>query len=156
NGGWEVIVLEARGRIGGRVWTHCGIDLGAHWIHGTEGNPVTNLAHELGVSTLFVGGDSSYTGGWEELQLRLAGQTLSAEEKEESITLIDQVRDAVDILRRKIEFGGGTDVPLAQAVESVLRERGATEKMRQHIAWHLALVSRDDWAAGADRLSLLW
>src|SRR5262249_29358236 len=118
--GWDVIVLEARGRIGGRVWTERGIDLGAHWIHGTEGNPVTNLAHELDVATLFVGGDSSYTGGWEKLQLFLAGQALSPEEKEESITLIDQVRDAVDTMRRKIERDGGTDVTLAQAVDRVL------------------------------------
>src|SRR5262249_6534718 len=125
-------------------------------IHGTEGNPVTNLAHELGVATLFVGGDSSYTGGWEKLQLFLAGRALSPKEKEESITLIDQVRDAVDALRRKIERDGGTDVTLAQAVDRVLSERGVTEKMREHITWHLALVSRDDWAAGADHLSLLW
>ena len=154
--GWEVIVLEARGRIGGRIWTEGGIDLGAHWIYGTEGNPVTNIAHELGVSTLFVGGDSSYTGGWEELQLRLAGQALSPEEKEESIILIDQVRDAVEVLRRKIELEGGTDMPLAEAVECVLAKSRVTEKMRRHVAWHLALVSRDDWAAGAERLSLLW
>src|SRR5689334_14767374 len=68
--GRAVVVLEARNRIGGRVWTEDGVDLGAHWIHGTEGNPLTNLARELGVPTVFVGGDSSYTGGWEHLDLR--------------------------------------------------------------------------------------
>ena len=124
--------------MGGRIWTEGGIDLGAHWIHGTEGNPVTNLARELGVATLFVGGDSSYTGGWEELQLRLAGRTLSPEEKEESITLIDQVRDAVEVLRRKIELDGGLDIPLGQAVDQVLTERGVTDEMRSHVDWHLA------------------
>ena len=77
--GIEVVVLEARDRIGGRVWTEDRIDLGAHWIHGTEGNPITNLARELGVPTLFVGGDSSYTGGWEQLQLWSGGQPLSQE-----------------------------------------------------------------------------
>ena len=34
--GREVTILEARDRIGGRVWTEDGIDLGAHWIHGTD------------------------------------------------------------------------------------------------------------------------
>ena len=34
--GLEVTILEARERIGGRVWTEDGIDLGAHWIHGTD------------------------------------------------------------------------------------------------------------------------
>lgn len=62
NAGFEVVVLEARNRLGGRVFTEGAIDLGAHWIHGTEGNPVTNLAREFGLPTLFVGGDSSYTG----------------------------------------------------------------------------------------------
>ena len=42
--GLKVLVLEARDRVGGRCWTHSGVDLGAHWIHGTEGNPLTNLA----------------------------------------------------------------------------------------------------------------
>ena len=46
--GFEVIVLEARDRVGGRVWTDQvgGItaDLGASWIHGVDGNPLSALA----------------------------------------------------------------------------------------------------------------
>jgi len=154
--GWKVIVLEARNRLGGRVHTEDGIDLGAHWIHGTEGNPVTNLARQLGVPTLFVGGDSSYTGGWEQLQLRRQGRALSPEAKQDSIILIDEVRDAIDTLRRDIERSGGCDISLEQAVERVLSERGLSPENRAHVAWHLALLSRDDWAAGADNLSLLF
>src|SRR5437762_11935991 len=67
--GYEVTILEARDRIGGRCWTVDDVDLGAQWIHSTEGNPVSTLARELGLSTLFVGGDSTYLGGWDELQL---------------------------------------------------------------------------------------
>ncbi len=50
----EVIVLEARDRIGGRTWTaEIGggrADLGAAWLHGTEENPVADFmdAHDLG------------------------------------------------------------------------------------------------------------
>ncbi|MCV6591527.1 MAG: FAD-dependent oxidoreductase, partial [Silicimonas sp.] len=47
--GREVQVLEARGRIGGRIWTDSRLgmplDLGASWIHGTSGNPLTALAN---------------------------------------------------------------------------------------------------------------
>ena len=154
--GWEVIVLEGRDRIGGRVHTQDGIDMGAHWIHGTEGNPVTNLARQLGVPTLFVGGDSSYTGGWEQLQLRREGTALTAEKKQDSIMLIDEVRDALDVLRRDIERAGEPDISLEQAVEKVLSERGLSPEMHAHVAWHVAVLSRDDWAAGADNLSLLW
>src|SRR3954469_15608456 len=65
--GFEVVVLEARDRIGGRTYPRDGIDEGAHWIHTTDGNPVMRLARDLGVGTLFVGGDSTHAGGWEAL-----------------------------------------------------------------------------------------
>ncbi len=50
--GREVIVLEARDRIGGRVLTDrslgAPLDLGASWIHGVDGNPLTALADQVG------------------------------------------------------------------------------------------------------------
>lgn len=51
--GYPVTVLEARDRIGGRVFTSeqfgYPIDLGASWIEGSEDNPLTSLAenHEV-------------------------------------------------------------------------------------------------------------
>ncbi|WP_422037063.1 FAD-dependent oxidoreductase [Roseibium sp.] len=46
--GYEVTVLEARRRTGGRILTDRSLgmplDLGASWIHGTDGNPLTDLA----------------------------------------------------------------------------------------------------------------
>lgn len=49
----DVVVLEARDRIGGRVWTDHSlgfpVDLGASWIHGTRGNPLTDLAEDAAV-----------------------------------------------------------------------------------------------------------
>jgi monoamine oxidase len=43
DGVYQVIILEGPDRVGGRCITVDGIDFGAHWIHGTEGNPITNL-----------------------------------------------------------------------------------------------------------------
>jgi len=46
--GYDVIVLEARDRTGGRMWSHTWngiiIDEGANWIHTSDGNPITEFA----------------------------------------------------------------------------------------------------------------
>ena len=52
--GARVTVIEARDRIGGRthtspLWPDLPVDMGASWIHGTKGNPVTALALEQGL-----------------------------------------------------------------------------------------------------------
>lgn len=50
--GVAVQVIEARDRIGGRTWTDdrlgVPLDLGASWIHGQDGNPLTGLADGIG------------------------------------------------------------------------------------------------------------
>ena len=99
--GYEVVVLEARDRLGGRCWTVDKVELGAQWIHSTEGNPISLLARELNLSTVFVGGDSTYLGSWEQLLLlERGGHTLDADAKQRSILAADSVRDALDALRR--------------------------------------------------------
>ncbi|MCV7347615.1 flavin monoamine oxidase family protein [Mycolicibacterium rhodesiae] len=54
--GLRVTVLEARDRIGGRTRTDTSlgvpIDIGASWIHGTESNPLTTLAADVGAKTV--------------------------------------------------------------------------------------------------------
>ena len=54
--GFDVTILEARGRIGGR--THQTIlpsgqkiDLGPNWIHGTDNNPILDIAKATGTAT---------------------------------------------------------------------------------------------------------
>lgn len=55
--GHEVLVLEGRDRTGGRIhtsrqWSDLPLDLGATWIHGARGNPLTSLAKEAGAELL--------------------------------------------------------------------------------------------------------
>lgn len=52
----DVVVLEARDRIGGRIWTASlggtvPVDLGASWIHGVSGNPIAELVRRSGIET---------------------------------------------------------------------------------------------------------
>lgn len=55
NEDYDVTVLEARRRAGGRILTDRSLgmplDLGASWIHGTDGNPLTDLAGAQGLGT---------------------------------------------------------------------------------------------------------
>ena len=53
----NVVVLEARDRIGGRIWTStiggtAPVDLGASWIHGIVGNPIAKIAAANGIGML--------------------------------------------------------------------------------------------------------
>lgn len=156
--GHKVVVLEARDRVGGRIHTEDGIDQGAHWIHGTEGNPITNLARANGVETLFVGGDSTYVGGWEDIQLHREGKgSIAVEEKRNSILLADELRDDLDGLRRQALRDGRGDFSIAEAMREIESRRGPRDdRERTHLAWHSLLFSRDDYGATPERLSALY
>jgi monoamine oxidase len=62
--GFRVTVIEARKRIGGRIWTDrslAGIplELGASWIHGIAQNPVVRFARRSRIATVQTDYDSS-------------------------------------------------------------------------------------------------
>lgn len=60
--GFSVTVLEAQDIIGGRLRTNRSLgfafDEGASWIHGINGNPITNLAKEAGMTTFYTNDDN--------------------------------------------------------------------------------------------------
>ena len=52
----NVVLLEARNRVGGRIWTSSigdgiPVELGATWIHGIRGNPVHEIADSNSIDT---------------------------------------------------------------------------------------------------------
>ena len=65
NKGFNVTVLEAQEKVGGRTTTdrRLGIafDAGASWIHGPKGNPITNLAAQAGANTYLTDDESRPT-----------------------------------------------------------------------------------------------
>ena len=60
--GFNVILLEAQEKIGGRLRTDRSLgiafDEGASWIHGPKGNPITNLASQADANTYLTDDDS--------------------------------------------------------------------------------------------------
>lgn len=60
--GFNVIVLEAQDRVGGRLRTNRSLgvafDEGASWIHGIDGNPITDIANKAGMTTAFTDDES--------------------------------------------------------------------------------------------------
>ena len=60
--GFNVIILEAQEKIGGRIRTDRSLgiafDEGASWIHGPKGNPITNLASQADANTYLTDDDS--------------------------------------------------------------------------------------------------
>ncbi len=110
--GAKVIVLEGRDRIGGRMWTDTSmgapIDLGAAWIHEADGNPITELAGKLGISTAI---DEDNWIWFDKVNGRL-DDTDSAE----LAAYLETIEDRVEALGD--EDGG--DQSVADAVASVL------------------------------------
>ena len=124
--GREVIVLEARDRMGGRTWTEevggVPVDLGAAWIHGPKDNPAALLLE-------------GYGGSWEE---------------DQSLADVPLVRDAdgrsYDAAEQRAAESFAWDA--LGAFEDVLEDLGKSDvSMGEVIDWHL-----DDWGlSGAGR-----
>jgi monoamine oxidase len=153
--GFEVCLLEARARVGGRCHTVGGVDMGAHWIHGTEGNPITGLARRLGLPTVFVGGDSTFTGGWDAVEIRGASATtFDGDDKLASVLAADEMWDALEVFRRNRVAAGDDDLSLADAVAE-LRRNGRLASESLNLDWHLELLAREDAGCGSAELSLI-
>jgi monoamine oxidase len=112
--GRGVLIIEARDRVGGRVWTNrtwpnLPLDLGASWIHGHRGNPVTELAERFQVQTAVTDFDSvaAYDEGGKALGLQEVSRTLKA---------YDQLKKGLERLEGQLETHGDGSISLEQAI----------------------------------------
>lgn len=153
--GHRVTVLEARDRVGGRIWTdEDGVDLGAHWIHGTEGNPITDLVEQLELPYSYVGGDSSYTGGFDNLDLfGTEGLLTGQNAKHRTLHLADEVLQELERRAELARRQGHPDTSLAYALREILAARSYPPQDEQAVRYHLNVILREDVAEDADRLS---
>lgn len=121
--GHEVIVLEARDRMGGRIhtslaWQDLPLDLGASWIHGIKKNPIYDLAQQLDTPL----GLTSYE---DYITYDHDGSALNEEDEER----LDEVRKSIEKRIRKFQRAK-TDRPLSEALSELLDDETSAENQR--------------------------
>lgn len=154
NAGVEVVVLEARARLGGRTWTAdlggVPVDLGASWIHTPVGNPMSRVATLAGVATAPADAtDLSKLSGWD-------AQTgwLSAGEIGLPLLYANTFESALPWLRD--ELGPGASV--ADAIEPFLDSLSlpAGSDLRRRTAFAVRLLNEQLESGAAEDLSLAY
>lgn len=138
--GHRVTVLEARSRLGGRVWTHRGlgapVDLGAAWIQGARGNPLVRLAAEAGAET-------SPTDYADRALYDLAAGPLAAEEAARAGALFDELEAAWAAAAGSL----GAGASLGDAFARSLAGERLAPRERRAVDWYRATLVA---AAGAE------
>lgn len=147
--GVDVLVVEARDRVGGRIHSDRSaagrvFEIGAGWIEGTEDNPLVSLAEKLSLRT------KSDDGG-AEVFFDASGRRLSVAEAGRIKKRFEDFSDYVDQTRADTSV----DVPLADAVRSFGASASLTSSEKQALQFSLATEIEADYVGDTSELSLL-
>jgi monoamine oxidase len=148
--GFPVVVLEGRDRIGGRVWTSHALrhplDLGAGWIHGTHGNPLTALARTAGVRTVVTHYDNEYTYGPDGAPLSDGHVARMERDFRYFMREIEDPREDLE-----------TDISLGAAIRGIAARDGdwTADELRE-LDYSLNTELEHEYAGDVDELSLFW
>lgn len=147
--GREVQVLEARDRIGGRIWTSDAwpdlpLDLGASWIHGTRGNPLSALADAVGAARVATSYERVVTFDTE-------GEPLTAAQR----ARLDHWEARVQALLKAAQRRD-PDVSVLAAVQPLLAPLDADSEDARLIRFVLSATIEQEYAGSAARLSAHW
>lgn len=147
--GQEVLVLEARDRLGGRIWTSqqwpgVPLDLGASWIHGVRGNPLSGLADGLRAQRLVTHYDKA-------IGYNAQGRALSDAES----ARLEQIKKQVQRALRQAQQRG-KDVSLREAVQAWGPLRDLSAQDRTLLNFVLSSAYEQEYAGSAESLSAHW
>jgi len=145
---WEVIVLEARDRIGGRMWTNrlwpnAPVDLGASWIHGVQGNPLTELARRFKLKTIVTDYEA-------RLDYDATGKRLPNNYADQANARLEGVLETLAEEGEKLE----RDNSLGQAFTQWLDRKKVTGLERQDLLHALHVEVENEYATEASDMSL--
>jgi monoamine oxidase len=145
--GLNVIVLEARTRVGGRMWTDSSLglplDLGASWIHGVSGNPITKLAKQFGAKTMATDGENG-------IMFHADGSEMSDAEWTEIEALFEEIYAEVEIMQEDTD----SDMSLQEAFNEVLAEYDLSEEELRGLNYYAYLGTALEYGADPKDLSL--
>jgi polyamine oxidase len=145
--GFGVTVLEARNRLGGRVWTDTSlgvpVDLGGSWIHGADDNPLSDWCRALGIQTVITSDTERY---WYEDQLVMERSELWRRAWRGRWVANGVLAAAAAYGRVRRQLGRPVRLSLAAAIEPVLHSRWLPELDRRVLA---SLVSTSEGVQGA-------
>lgn len=141
-----VTVLEARSRIGGRVWTDerlgFPVDLGASWIMGAAGNPLSAIARAAGIDLVNTHGD--------RLACYRAGHRVSSRELDQTAQEFDELLDAIYRRARSRT----TDLTLQAAIVEELAGEVLSPVDRLRLDFATSMLAQDA-AADMDELGVI-
>lgn len=146
--GMDVVVVEARERTGGRILTDDAlgvpVDLGAAWIHGPDGNPLSDLVADQGLATTETLWDRASLHGPD-------GAPLDADEAAEVLDGLGEIMVLVD-------EEAGPDEPVGDVIARVAGEQGLDARERQLLEWAVTSEIEQEYAEDAEGLSIqaLW
>ncbi|MEB3162409.1 MAG: FAD-dependent oxidoreductase [Prochlorothrix sp.] len=144
--GYRVTVLEGRDRIGGRVWTsrqweQVPIDLGASWIHGEQGNPLSAIA-----DTIQAPRQATNSEEWPLYDAQ--GRLLSDRDWEQIETFEADITDAI-----AESWDLEEDISVEQAIDRYFEGESLSPGDRKRLAFTAHFLLEQDWATNVDRLS---
>ena len=152
--GYDVIVLEARDRIGGRMLTdraYAGynLDVGASWIHGTKDNPIAELAEKYGIKMVPFDDEESVIFYDEN------GMPIDEKTKNHMRELYRQFEVFYDDYRDEILKHGKKDVSLEKAINEFIKDKKLSEQEHNNLNFMVVWNIEGDYATDASKLSLL-
>ena len=147
--GSEVVLIEARDRIGGRIWTSNAwsgvpMDMGASWIHGIINNPIYRIAEQINTPTVV-----TRYGRSEDFDT--TGSQLNTQKQRQLKIIKKQIS-------RALRQGQNADIDhsIQHTVKQALNWKSLSRQERRLVNFVINTDIEQEYAGSSQRLSTYW